>query len=208
MAAGDRSRKNRHGQLLGPPDLVRQVDCPETGRSSSTAPGKRESPVHRPFGPAYAVLTIVRLTTAAFRFKTSAITWPRRRPSPLVISANRTWCRRQIGDRPALRHPHRNPGSETYHSRLDSSIVLWLSERADFTQLAERNAPLTQDISATWSWRFRARWFTTTRPFAIAASRRPRNRRRGGDLLIRCEAIHRVLCGAVARRLGSWVHGH
>lgn len=92
-------------------------------------------------------------------------------------------------------------GSETYHSRLDRSIVLWLSERADFTRLAEiENAPLTQEYFSDLVLALQSTLvYRDTALCLLPRASGPEIVGEVADLLIRCEAIKRVLCGAVVQ---------
>ncbi len=90
-------------------------------------------------------------------------------------------------------------GTQTYHSRTDRSAMLWLTERANFTQLAEiENAPLSVEYFSDMALALQ-----NTRLYGDAAyCLLPRASGAEivgevADLLIRCESIRRVLCGAV-----------
>lgn len=92
-------------------------------------------------------------------------------------------------------------GSETYHSRLDRSIVLWLSERADFTRLAEiENAPLSREYFSDLVLALQSTLiYEDTALCLLPRASGPEIVGEVADLLIRCEAIHRVLCGAIVQ---------
>ncbi|MEN6493191.1 MAG: DHH family phosphoesterase [Thermoguttaceae bacterium] len=92
-------------------------------------------------------------------------------------------------------------GNETYHTRLDRSIVLWLSERADFPQLAEiENAPLTREYFSDLVLALQSTLiYEDTALCLLPRASGPEIVGEVADLLIRCEAIQRVLCGAVVQ---------
>jgi len=93
-------------------------------------------------------------------------------------------------------------GCETHYSRLDRSILRWSTERADPSRLVEiEDAPLSTDyfgdlVLALQSTFLYGDTALCLLPRAIGAEIVGEV----GDLLIRCEAIRRVLCGAVVDR--------
>jgi len=93
-------------------------------------------------------------------------------------------------------------GSETYHSRLDRSIVLWLSERADFTQLAEiENAPLSREYFGDLVLALQSTLiYSDTALCLLPRAAGAEIVGEVADLLIRYEGVRRVLCGAVVQQ--------
>lgn len=90
-------------------------------------------------------------------------------------------------------------GCETHHSRLDRSVLPWLTEHADPTLLAEiENAPLTRTyfgdlllaMQNTFTYDDAALCF-------LPRASGPEIVGEVADLLIRCEGVTRVLCCAV-----------
>jgi nanoRNase/pAp phosphatase (c-di-AMP/oligoRNAs hydrolase) len=90
-------------------------------------------------------------------------------------------------------------GNETYHSRLDRSIILWLTARAEPSLLAEiENAPLTRDYYGDLVLAMQSTFLYDDAAFCLLP------RASGAeivgeiaDMLIRCQGVRRVLCGAV-----------
>ncbi|NLX96648.1 MAG: hypothetical protein GXY83_10770 [Rhodopirellula sp.] len=90
-------------------------------------------------------------------------------------------------------------GCQTYHSRTDRSALLWLTERADFTRLADiENAPLSIDYFSDMALALQNTTLYDDAAFCLLP------RASGAeivgevaDLLIRCNTVRRVLCGAV-----------
>ena len=90
-------------------------------------------------------------------------------------------------------------GGETYHSRLDRSVLPWLTERADPRLLAEiDSAPLRPayygDLILALQNTF---LYGDSALCLLPRASGPEIVGEVADLLIRCEAIFRVLCGAV-----------
>ncbi len=90
-------------------------------------------------------------------------------------------------------------GSETHYSRLDRSVIPWLSERADPSRLAEiESAPLPlvyySDLVLALQNSF---LYDDTAFCMLPRASGPEIVGEVADLLIRCESIWRVLCGAV-----------
>jgi nanoRNase/pAp phosphatase (c-di-AMP/oligoRNAs hydrolase) len=90
-------------------------------------------------------------------------------------------------------------GHETHFSRLDRSILPWLTKHGEPALLAEiENAPLTRDYFADLLLALQNTFLYDDA--AICFLPRAAGAEIVGevaDLLIRCEAINRVLCGAV-----------
>jgi nanoRNase/pAp phosphatase (c-di-AMP/oligoRNAs hydrolase) len=90
-------------------------------------------------------------------------------------------------------------GGETHHSRLDRSVVRWLSGQADPARLAEiQNAPLSPQYFADLLLALQSTFLYGDVAFCLLP--RARNAEIVGevaDLLLRSTAIRRVLCGAV-----------
>lgn len=90
-------------------------------------------------------------------------------------------------------------GYETHFSDLDRAILPWLTAGGEPSLLAEiENAPLTQDYFADLSLALQA----AVRYDHVALCVLPRASGAEivgevADLLIRCETVHRVLCGAL-----------
>jgi nanoRNase/pAp phosphatase (c-di-AMP/oligoRNAs hydrolase) len=88
---------------------------------------------------------------------------------------------------------------ETHHSRLDRSIIAWLTPRADPTQLAEiQSAPLSRvyfgDLALALGTTF---VYDNAAICLLPRANGPEIVGEVADLLIRCESVERVLCGAV-----------
>jgi len=92
-------------------------------------------------------------------------------------------------------------GSATAYSRADRSMSLWLTAQADLTQLAEiENAPLAVEYFADLVLALQNTMLYQDAAFCLLP-------RASGteivgevaDLLIRCQAVGRVLCGAVVQ---------
>jgi len=92
-------------------------------------------------------------------------------------------------------------GCETHYSRLDRAILLWLTERADPSLLAEiESAPLTREYFADLILALQSTFVYGD--VALCLLPRAAGAEIVGevaDLLIRCESIWRVLCGAVVQ---------
>ncbi len=91
-------------------------------------------------------------------------------------------------------------GCETRHSRLDRSAILWLSARSEPELLAEiENAPLTREYYGDLVLAMQSTFLYDDAAFCLL----PRAHcaeivGEVADLLIRCQGVHRVLCGAMA----------
>lgn len=91
-------------------------------------------------------------------------------------------------------------GAATAYSRHDRSATLWLSERADFTVLAEiEDAPLSRGYFVDLETALEnTLLFGQTGFCLLPRASNPEIVGEVADLLIRGEGIDRVLCGAVA----------
>jgi nanoRNase/pAp phosphatase (c-di-AMP/oligoRNAs hydrolase) len=89
-------------------------------------------------------------------------------------------------------------GNETHHSRLDRSVILWLTARAEPSLLAEiENAPLSREYYGDLVLAMQSTFLYDDAAFCLLP------RASGAeivgevaDLLIRCQGVRRVLCGA------------
>lgn len=90
-------------------------------------------------------------------------------------------------------------GSEVRYSRLDRSVILWLTERADPTLLAQiENAPLPPEYFGDMALALQGTFiYGDTALCLLPRANGPEIVGEVADLLIRCEGIRRVLCGAV-----------
>lgn len=92
-------------------------------------------------------------------------------------------------------------GNQNYYSRADRSALLWLTERANLTHLAEiEDAPLSVEYFSDLALGLQNTVLYQDAAFCLLP------RANGAeivgevaDLLIRCEPVRRVLCGAVVR---------
>lgn len=92
-------------------------------------------------------------------------------------------------------------GNQNFYSRTDRSALLWLTERADLTQLAEiEDAPLSVEYFSDLALALQNTILYQDVAFCLLP------RAHGAeivgevaDLLIRCEPVRRVLCGAVVK---------
>jgi nanoRNase/pAp phosphatase (c-di-AMP/oligoRNAs hydrolase) len=90
-------------------------------------------------------------------------------------------------------------GSETRHSRLDRSIILWLTARSEPELIAEiENAPLVRDYFGDLVLAMQSTFLYDDAAFCLL----PRAHcaeivGEVADLLIRCQGVGRVLCGAL-----------
>jgi nanoRNase/pAp phosphatase (c-di-AMP/oligoRNAs hydrolase) len=89
-------------------------------------------------------------------------------------------------------------GSETHYSRLDRIIVLWLTERADPSILAEiENAPLARSYFGDLSLALQSTFLYDEAAFCLLPRAScPEIVGEVADLLIRCRDIKTVFCGA------------
>ncbi|MFV1966363.1 MAG: bifunctional oligoribonuclease/PAP phosphatase NrnA [Pirellulaceae bacterium] len=91
-------------------------------------------------------------------------------------------------------------GSKTRHSRLDRSIIVWLTARAEPELIAEiENAPLIRDYFGDLVLAMQSTFLYDDAAFCLL----PRAHcaeivGEVADLLIRCQGVRRVLCGALA----------
>ncbi len=92
-------------------------------------------------------------------------------------------------------------GSETHYSRLDRTVLLWLSERANPSQLAEiESAPLSREYYGDLILALQSTFiYDDTALCLLPRASGPEIVGEVADLLIRCEDIWRVLCGAAVR---------
>jgi nanoRNase/pAp phosphatase (c-di-AMP/oligoRNAs hydrolase) len=92
-------------------------------------------------------------------------------------------------------------GSETHYSRLDRSILLWLAGRADLSQLAEiEDAPLSPEYYGDLVLALQnTRLYEDAGLCLLPRANSAEIVGEVADLLIRCQVIKRVLCGAVVR---------
>ena len=89
-------------------------------------------------------------------------------------------------------------GNEVRYTREDRSVWLWLSERADPAALAEiENAPLAPQYFADLALALQGTFiYGDTGMCLLPRAHGPEIVGEVADLLIRCEGIRRVLCGA------------
>jgi nanoRNase/pAp phosphatase (c-di-AMP/oligoRNAs hydrolase) len=92
-------------------------------------------------------------------------------------------------------------GNEVYFSRLDRTVHQWLSRFADPAVLAEiENAPLSPEYFADLALALQGTFiYGDTALCLLPRASGPEIVGEVADLLIRCEGIRRVLCGAVFR---------
>ncbi len=201
--------ENRHMvRLLAPPiELVREVACPANtavilvdcawGSENHLFTDHRVEPVavldhHRPLphprhGPRFRDVRhqVAASATIAACYLREQEVLPTSELATALLYAIRTETR----------------GSETHHSRLDRSMVIWLSERADFTRLAEiDNAPMTHEYFSDLVLALQST--LVYHDTALCLLPRAHGTEIVGevaDLLIRGEVIQRVLCGAVVQ---------
>jgi nanoRNase/pAp phosphatase (c-di-AMP/oligoRNAs hydrolase) len=90
-------------------------------------------------------------------------------------------------------------GCETEHSTLDRSIVLWLTARSELSIIAEiENAPLSKAYYSDLVLALQGTLlFDDTSLCLLPKASGPETVGEVADLLIRCNGISRVLCGAV-----------
>lgn len=90
-------------------------------------------------------------------------------------------------------------GTETHYSGLDRAIVLWLTERADPSVLAEiESAPLSRDYFGDLGLALQSTFLYGDVAFCLLPrANSPEIVGEVADLLIRCERLKAVLCGAV-----------
>ena len=207
LGGGDIIRaENRHMvELLGPPiELVSQINCPE-GTAVVLVNCQVESQNHLVCGSDVPPMAVIdhhplRGPRAKLAFRDIR---PRVAASASIAAS---YLREQsLAPGPklatallfAIRTETR--GGETYHSRLDRSVLPWLTERADPRLLAEINsAPLRPayygDLILALQNTF---LYGESALCLLPRASGPEIVGEVADLLIRCEAIFRVLCGAV-----------
>jgi len=90
-------------------------------------------------------------------------------------------------------------GSEIHYTRMDRSVILWLTNWADPSQLAEiENAPLKPEYFADLALALQGTFiYGDTALCLLPRASGPEIVGEVADLLIRCEGIRRVLCGAI-----------
>ncbi len=198
--------ENRHMvKLLQPPlELVREVDCgPNTGvvlvdcgaaSHNHLFPGDTVHPLavidhhplvnrhpHTPFQDVRP-RAAASASIAASYLREQAIE-PGRRLATALVYALRTEV----------------TGAACYYSRLDRTVILWLTGFADPSQLAEiENAPLATDYFGDLALALQGTFiYADTALCLLPRANGPEIVGEVADLLIRCEGIRRVLCGAV-----------
>ncbi len=89
-------------------------------------------------------------------------------------------------------------GSETHYSRLDRAVLPWLAERSDPSRLAEiESAPLSPEYYSDLVLALQNTFLYDDTAFCLLPrASGPEIVGEVADLLIRCESIRRVLCGA------------
>ena len=92
-------------------------------------------------------------------------------------------------------------GNETHHSRLDRTIIVWLTSRAEPSLLAEiENAPLSREYYGDLVLAMQSTFLYDD--CALCLLPRASGAEIVGevaDMLIRCQGIRRVLCGAIVK---------
>lgn len=90
-------------------------------------------------------------------------------------------------------------GAEVHFSRLDRAVLVWLSERSDPSLLAQiENAPLLPEYFGDMALALQGTIvYGDTALCLLPRAHGPEIVGEVADLLIRCEGIRRVLCGAV-----------
>ena len=92
-------------------------------------------------------------------------------------------------------------GNEVRYTRLDRSITLWLGEHSDPAKLAQiENAPLSPAYFSDLALALQGTFiYGDTALCLLPRANGPEIVGEVADLLIRCEGIRRVLCGAVVQ---------
>jgi hypothetical protein len=90
-------------------------------------------------------------------------------------------------------------GTETHYSRLDRRVLPWLAERADPSRLAEiESAPLAPEYYSDLVLALQNTFLYDDTAFCLLPrASGPEIVGEVADLLIRCQSIGRVFCGAV-----------
>ena len=90
-------------------------------------------------------------------------------------------------------------GNEVHYTRLDRTVLLWLSEHSDPAKLAQiENAPLSPEYFSDLALALQGTFiYGDTALCLLPRASGPEIVGEVADLLIRCEGIRRVLCGAV-----------
>ncbi len=200
--------ENRHMvELLTPPiELVRQIDCPDgtgvvlvdcqSGSQNHIFSGNQVQPAvvidhHPPHGgrQKLAFRDVRPRAAASASIAASYLAEQGLEPGPKLATALLF----------AIRTETR--GGETYHSRLDRSVLLWLTERANPSLLAEiDSAPLRLEYYGDLILGLQNTFLYGDTAFCLLPrASGPEIVGEVADMLIRCEAIFRVLCGAVVR---------
>jgi len=194
-------------KLLDPPiELVASMECPENAAvvlvdcqpgNQNRLFGREKVPVaavidHHPANGRRLRLAFRDVRTGAAASASIAASYLREQhlePGPRLATATLF----------AIRTETR--GCETHYSRLDRTILLWLTERADPSLLAEiESAPLTREYYADLILALQSTFVYGD--VALCLLPRAAGAEIVGevaDLLIRCESIWRVLCGAVVQ---------
>jgi len=198
--------ENRHMVKLldAPIELVRKIECPAgaavvlvdcgLGSQNHLFVGNGVKPVavidHHPPGVRQAATPFldVRPRTAASASITASYLReqamePSRRLATALFYAIRTETR----------------GNETYYARLDRTVLSWLTNFTDPAQLAEiENAPLSPEYFADLALALQGTFlYGDTALCLLPRANGPEIVGEVADLLIRCEGVRRVLCGAV-----------
>jgi nanoRNase/pAp phosphatase (c-di-AMP/oligoRNAs hydrolase) len=90
-------------------------------------------------------------------------------------------------------------GAEIHYSRLDRSVLMWLTRYFDPAQLAEiENAPLSPEYFGDLALALQSTFiYGDTALCLLPRAAGPETVGEVADLLIRCEGLQRVLCGAI-----------
>lgn len=198
--------ENRHMvKLLQPPiELLRSIDCPADaglvlvdcgpgGQNHLFAPGT--------VMPAAVIDHHLKVASAPRATKFQDI-----RPRAVASASIAASYLREQGLEPsrklatALSYAIKTEtsGNETYYSRLDRTILLWLIRFSDPAYLAEiENAPLSPEYFADLALALQGTFiYGDTALCLLPRASGPEIVGEVADKLIRCEGIRRVLCGA------------
>jgi nanoRNase/pAp phosphatase (c-di-AMP/oligoRNAs hydrolase) len=90
-------------------------------------------------------------------------------------------------------------GAEVHFSRMDRTVLLWLSDYADQSLLAQiESAPLAPEYFGDIALALQGTiFYGDTALCLLPRAHGPEIVGEVADLLIRCEGVHRVLCGAI-----------